>query len=255
MKVRRFGFWLTLLAAVLVGGALNVVAADEGSLSEGLVAYWPFDNDFESVVPGGPSGTTFGGNPQLVPGIIGNAVQFRGFADYLNVGGGAELQPPQLSVSFWIRRTGNMSGGEYLIFWAKPGSGPSVWAQNGWFFTIDDRGGTGELRLWVNGDGNIVYHPAGDFNAYFPENEWVHIVFTFDSNTGEGKIYRNGVPQWVGTYGNPTLISPSGDPLWIGFNGPALNGAYLPATLDEVRIYNRILTNAEVQQLYALAGQ
>jgi hypothetical protein len=84
-------------------------------------------------------------------------------------------------------------------------------------------------------------------------NRWVHLVATWDrglSATGV-KIYKNGVEQaystqtnGVGTYSSDAALN-----LNIG-DGGAVSSRQSDAVIDEVRVYNRVLTATEVRRLY-----
>jgi hypothetical protein len=79
----------------------------------------------------------------------------------------------------------------------------------------------------------------------FPLNTWQLVGFTFDGV--HLTPYLNGVP------GTPVAASGTMDSttnnVWIG-NNPAASARYANALIDDVRIYNRALTAAEMQQLY-----
>jgi hypothetical protein len=98
-------------------------------------------------------------------------------------------------------------------------------------FAITTGGGGSELRL----------------NAYSPllQNEWVHVAVTL--NGSQGVLYRNGIA--VDT--QPITLTPqdvAGENTWLGksqYPDPFFNGK-----IDEVAVFNRALSEAEVSTIY-----
>ena len=77
-----------------------------------------------------------------------------------------------------------------------------------------------------------------------PKNEWVHLALVFDGTYATG--YRNGVDD-VGP--QPTGIGPNVNaPIIIGASHAA-EGRTFQGFLDDVRIFDHALTEAEVQQI------
>ena len=92
-------------------------------------------------------------------------------------------------------------------------------------------------------ENNILY---GSKSVQLPENDWTHIAVTF-SESGKSEQYRNG-----------ELINSA-----VEFHRKSLNGnyvlgydkgysSYFDGALDNFRIYNRALSEAEVAALYEL---
>jgi hypothetical protein len=73
-------------------------------------------------------------------------------------------------------------------------------------------------------------------------NTWTHLAGTYDGATL--RLYVNGVQ--VSSRAQTGQIAISTNPLEIG--GDSVYGQYFPGSIDEVRVYNRALNAAEVQQ-------
>jgi len=79
--------------------------------------------------------------------------------------------------------------------------------------------------------------------SLIPVNKWTHIAATFNSSTNESKIYINGILDTSAVSGGiPTTNT---DSLYVGFSGAStpFNGQ-----LDEVRLWNRDLSESEVNK-------
>ena len=78
--------------------------------------------------------------------------------------------------------------------------------------------------------------------AALPVNTWTHVAASYDGS--QLRLYVNGAlvasTAVTGSYQVNT------NPLWIG--GNAVYGEHFQGKLDELRIYNRALTQAEIQQ-------
>jgi murein DD-endopeptidase MepM/ murein hydrolase activator NlpD len=77
-------------------------------------------------------------------------------------------------------------------------------------------------------------------------NVWYHVAVTFTSE--QMQLYVNGVLQ--STVPTGFSLDPGITPLYLGRIGEDGCEGYLNGILDEVRIYNRALSEAEIQQLY-----
>jgi len=92
-------------------------------------------------------------------------------------------------------------------------------------------------------DANHNNHPVeGD---YIGRGEWAHVVGTYDGNSV--KCYVNGQLSNSDTIGLITLLQDAND-LGIGNRTDANDRAFI-GTVDDVRVYNRALTRAEVAWL------
>jgi len=72
-------------------------------------------------------------------------------------------------------------------------------------------------------------------------NTWTHLGGTYDGATL--RLYVNGVQ--VSSRTQTGQIAISTNPLQIG--GDSIYGQYFPGNIDEVRVYNRTLSAAEIQ--------
>ncbi|HET9250935.1 MAG TPA: LamG-like jellyroll fold domain-containing protein [Candidatus Eisenbacteria bacterium] len=77
--------------------------------------------------------------------------------------------------------------------------------------------------------------------SVLPVNTWSHLAATYDGATM--RLYLNGVQ--VSSQAQTGTMATSGGPL--SFGGDALFGQYFTGRIDEVRIYDRALTPAEIQ--------
>ncbi|MHC4501064.1 MAG: LamG domain-containing protein, partial [Planctomycetota bacterium] len=108
---------------------------------------------------------------------------------------------------------------------------------------VDDEDGAAFIMRDASNPGDVlsVQSGAGAIGGY----EWIHIAGTYDQN--EQLIYVNGVVEGSETRGAIELFSDPNDGL--GIAGRYGDGADFDGTIDDVRVYDRLLTRAEIAWL------
>ena len=232
-RKRRNGIWQWGLALILVLALTGPAAA-----TEGLVAYWSFNACTAADDSGnGHDGTLYG--PTCVPGKIGKAFQFDGVSNYIEV-----PHPGYLD-------NGTVAG--WVYFSSDPGTN--------WFWFCIGKEVTDSYWDYVNFGvhpewGNTLMFGIWDsswnwqwaMSPVVPQGgRWYHLAGVWGS---EGlKIYINGVLQDTNPY--TAGIPLDSDHCFLGANTYSLHGQanFMNGIIDEVRIYNRVLTDAEIAQL------
>jgi hypothetical protein len=222
-----------LISVVLVLSAFQtgtVTAQDEG-----LVGWWKLDDEGTGTIfdySGNDRHGTINGNPQFVPGLFGEAMQFTGDPDYVNIGGYKGLLGGHaFSITAWIKTVGN---GE-IVGW-----GNNVGTEKVEFRVSDYR-----LRV-EHGDGNR----QGD--TIVGDNQWHHVALTVEENSTisypQVILYVDGEDDTrSGTSANAFNIVENFD-LSIArqYNG---NNRWFIGLMDEVRVYDHALSAEEIQAL------
>jgi hypothetical protein len=204
----------------------------------GLVLSLDFDEASGNAADGsgsGNAGTVLGAT--RVAGMRGNALQFDGVDDWVTVADAASL---------------DLTSGMTLQAWVKPG------AMTGWETVLLKERGAGDFAYGLYAhDGGAqpggAPVPSGNVRAggghqtlrgssELPPGVWTHVATTYDGVNQ--RLFINGVE--VASRPQSGLIAVSGGALRIGGNG-SFAGEFFEGALDEVRIYNRALTAAEIQ--------
>ncbi|MBI4036041.1 prepilin-type N-terminal cleavage/methylation domain-containing protein [Candidatus Daviesbacteria bacterium] len=208
-----------------------------GSQLNGLVGYWDFNEGTDTKVADksgyGHTGTwsTASWDPN---GKIGSAGQFNG-SNYVSLGANAlgSMSGP-FTISAWVKPADNSTG---AIFGTRSGGDYTfdMKLQNG--NTIHGDIGTGSAWITTGADATFSY--SIDF--------WYHITYVV-TTTGY-TIYANGNQVGSGTYASSTpMLYDATRNVYIGQYGG--NGEFFNGSIDEVRIYNRALTPAEITASY-----
>ena len=95
-------------------------------------------------------------------------------------------------------------------------------------------------------------------NPVVTTNQWNHVAFTANLTTGIGILYYNGLPVMTNTTPTP-ITCQSFENVNLGYmnataTGEPLAGRVFLAWLDEVSIYNRPLSDSEINAIYNLGA-
>jgi YD repeat-containing protein len=216
-----------------------LLAADADA---GLVGHWKFDEgaglSAADSSGGGGGGTLQGGAAWGVARVGTASVSFDGADDYVQVGARPGLAlTTAATFGAWLYPTGAGSGGalggivvnkegEYEI--ARFPDGTIQWA-----FANQSPGWN-----WVN-TGHVA-----------PPNRWTHVAVTYEG--GAVKTYADGrlVHTYAGSGGIGDALPAQND---FRVGGRQLMSQHFQGRLDDVRVYNRALSAAEVESLVASA--
>jgi hypothetical protein len=217
------------------------------ALANGLVGHWTFDGpDVTDKVYDrsgqGNNGYFYGSATSSAKtiGKLGQGLVFNGTNNYVNAGNTASLSiSGNITVALWAKWT---ASGDFYVALSKNDSGAN---QNGYAFWT--HAFFGQQMVFQIGD-NTTRHIEVLSGGTPNDGRWHHFVGTWDGAIV--RVYLDGVEGGNDAY-TYTLVS-SAFPLNIGKNA---NGAeYFPGSLDDVRVYNRALSAAEIKQLYQLGA-
>jgi len=217
-----------------------VVSSAHADLNNGLIAYYPFSGDANDASGNGFNGTIVGSilssdqfdNPN-------NTYQFNGTSDYIDTIP-AHLIPSSISFSAWVYPTRLLENGMQIFGSIESASGGKD-GINGSY------GGNGNLIKFSCYQNNLlVGQTVTTLTTALPLNIWSHVVFILN-DTNEASIYVDG--DVVGSENFSTACDTHDRTLMIGKSVRSQNQSF-EGKIDEVRIYDRALTTAEVQQIY-----
>jgi hypothetical protein len=209
----------------------GVVSEVSSTLEDGLLGYWQFEEtsgnleDIHSTNDGTATNVTY-----EQTGVNSNAVAFNGTT--AQAAFGTALQPTTgLSVSFWVKTAAT--------------SGAIVDQTNysgGWQGFRVERYASGITFILGNGTESYMDKSAA---GTIDNTSFHHVVCTFDGTTAY--IYIDNVKSTGTTWAN-TITYNVADQMYVGSLG---GSGYTALTIDEMAVYNRALTDAEVTELFA----
>ncbi len=95
------------------------------------------------------------------------------------------------------------------------------------------------------GDGQATAAGVRDDSTYIRAGRWYKIIFTYDGVTA--KLYING--QLKASNQTSTTFTPSDAPIYIGASPDSQYPYWFTGVIDEIRIYNKALTQSEIETL------
>ncbi len=163
------------------------VAARNIDLSEGLVAYYPFDGDAKDVSGNGNDGILHGG-VTFVPGRTGLAAQFNGTNGFVSIANCPALDLTNIfTLSAWIWQSASQGDGYRIVDKCPAGTA------SGWTFDTYGNHGTGhQLRFQTVG-------PSVLGSVDYSLSAWHYVVATVSDTTV--KIYVDGLQDGEGIVG------------------------------------------------------
>lgn len=232
----------TLLAFISIS---TLACAAHAQTCTGQVGHWRFDGDTLDSSGLANHGVFFGSTPNYVTGKSGQALELNGTSDFVRVENSPSLNP-----------TGAMS----LAAWVKPrafsGSGSDPIIDKGYFghsypyyqYQLNVTGNSypsspGSFGYYC-GAGSVPFGASTGGNFWSP-GEWHFVVGTYDG--AHVRFFADG--ELIDEHPATGSLTDYGKPVQFGkFNN--LN-FYLPATIDEIRIFDRALSPDEIHALNA----
>lgn len=215
-------------------------------INKGLVGCWLMNEGAGTKVfdiSGKNNHGTLTNGPTWTAGKFGQGLNFDGVNDYTAIADSGSLHQSVGSVSYWVNATA-LSGSLNRSY----GKATGGWANGQGSLIMGFRNSSG----WKT---ELVYPNGGTPTSLYGSTaivagSWYHVVGTYDGTTY--KIYLNGsLDGSVAKAGNAFLAS-SGE-LCIGGDGSTgvcATGNVFNGKIDEVRIYNRALSETELRRLY-----
>jgi hypothetical protein len=226
----------SLVACALVGPS----NAQCVTSTEGLIAWWTGEGNARDTV-GVADGVLVNGVTLVPNGLVSQAFAFDGVTGCTTIAHNSALQPTNITVEAWIKTPGSTD----MQLVVDKSHGPT---NDGW-------------ALHVMPDGRIVwgYGYGSGFPACFStgtvdDDAWHHVAATLDGSML--RVFIDGAPD--GTLAYPG--SPVGNtrPVHIGawYTGDLSYSSasftrHFNGLIDEVSLYSRALTAAEVQAIHA----
>jgi uncharacterized repeat protein (TIGR01451 family) len=214
----------------------------QADLNDGLVAYYPFNgnandesaNENHGVVNGATLTTDRFGNPD-------SAYNFYGINEYIDCGNDATFNiTGEITVSAWLKARSFQNAG--LVTKWKTRSG---WSGS-WGLSID---ATGFPSFMVSADGWNGHSTKS--NVSIDLDTYNHVAGIYKVSDNTIRIYVNGIES--GTAQGPGGLAVSSSDVLIGAYRYTITSGrierYFDGAIDEVRIYNRTLSESEIQQL------
>jgi choice-of-anchor C domain-containing protein len=208
------------------------IAAPCVAAPSGLVSWWRAENNALDQV-GGHNGMSIG-NVSFVRGKVGQAFVFDGVSSGVRLGNPASLRLQNFTIEAWVKRAS-----------VERTTIPGIY-DNAAFLHYGELGyGFGPTH-----DGRLLLTKVGIGGVYSSavrvvDTNYHHVAVT---KTGSTVIfYVDGVGETAAPY-DPGFIFDT--PVAIGARGTDMAASFL-GSIDELSVYNRALSGAEIQAVYS----
>jgi len=230
----------TVVAATNAPGA-------EGIDRKGLTAHYELDGSFSDISGRFQHGRMLTGDPTFEVGQIGRAVTFDGDTEVSFGNVGRFDRADAFSLAVWMRARGNLP---IAVFQKLDDAG----RRRGFEWRLDDME-LYDIQRWA-ARLTVTLTAAAPANAIqvrtrerLKQGEWNHVVMSYDgSGKAEGlALYANGKRLAVEVQRNALAGSPATDAA-LTLGRKELGPPYI-GQIDDLRLYDRVLTPGEVEDL------
>lgn len=240
--------------------SINGFTSSDEVASTNLVAKWSFEGNLKDSLSN-TVGTNFG--TTFTDGIKGKGLSTVSKA-YVVSNTPEKVQAlKSFTIMTWVNAPLNSAGIAGIIDVA---NASAFWGNLTLFFENGGAADKGVLKIHVNNGGKDAW--LGNFNLVSPWDKWIHIAVTYDAATSTFKtivngatinttvsanygpiVFQNAQKMVFGTVHfqtNPSLTTATGSQSWA---------SYLNGILDEVRVYDKALTETEIGTIQKLEGR
>ena len=256
-KITKKLVWLPVLVGLLLcgtayhilaaGGTKGTATSTSNNLRQplananGLIAWYPLDGDAKDYSGNHNDGTltnfTFDGTTNgWTGGKFGKALLFSPTSSQYVSAPALASYPAGVTYSAWVNI--NLRGFN--------GEGRTLFSQNGGGGYSNVISGGGIIRLETCG-GCAGQQDLNSSNNLTDTGSWVYVVTTYSPLTTTGRIYING--KLNAQSSSMTNTMPNSPTVYIGSSD--VYNSHSSFAMDDVRIYNRVLSAAEIASLYA----
>ena len=208
------------------------------SLNQGLVAYYPFNGNAQDESGNGNHGTVVGSYLSSADRFGITNTSFNLSAGYIRVPSSQSLQMNSQTMTLWLKAGSQINHPAGLISKKTSTSSSYTYGHVGLQMLSYDGSVLGE---WENNQKFV-----GPIHV---DQQWHMYTITANTSNGVLAVFIDGVLSGSETY--PSLVGTSlanNEALYIGIDREEI--WRLEGQVDDVRVYNRALTSAEVGQLY-----
>jgi hypothetical protein len=229
-------------------GVLCFLFCFSGTVSaDSLVAHWDFNETSGTTAAdssgNGNTGTLYNmDSSDWVSGKWGNALDFDGSNDYVSVPDDSTMDfgTGSFSISLWVIAT-NYNSQCMMIINGTSGGG---YSGKRYGFRYDDD----DVKFVV--DDNTTKTVVATTTNFLHGGAWHHVVAVRDRANDKMRIYVDGSQSVEGNDNTNNSIDSSSEPVYIGRDGIDSSSKYVDGRLDDIRLYDFVLSSDDVEDIY-----
>ena len=227
--------------SLLIFISIFITSISIAQVTNGLKATYTFDMGTATDDIGSNDATVYGAT--LTTDRFGNTNHAYHFVDgnYMTLPNATELKSPSMTVSLWVKIEGNATSNMSLntIYNVINSTTNAYFASFGMFYNTGNSLYNSVVQ--DNGSEQVVNTSVDAGNA-----NWQHIVLSSDFDNV--KMYIDGVLK--STVAKGFVTDYSADLIYIGSSGNTTYTGGLVGSVDDLNVFDRVLTDAEVLEMY-----
>jgi len=241
---------------------INGFSNSKDIAKESLIGRWAFDGNLVDSVSGTAGTAT--GSTFASPGFLGKSLQ-GGIGSYVLATPSAAVKGMKsFTISEWYNSPPPSTGIIGIFSLANTGS---FWGNIDVFFENGSSNTNGMVRIHIaNGDNDNTFATDNVQNLF---NKWVNFTFSYDAASSTCTLYIGGAKVSSTKLGGLTgdlnfknignlvfgCVQFQTDPSQTTATGKQDWASYLTGQMDELRIYNKALSPAEINAMVALEAR
>ena len=212
-------------------------------INDGMVAHYMFEGNASDNSGYENHGTAYGG-VIYEDGHLGLSASFDGINDYIKVLDSPSFSTNDISISFWFKArkeifvtTGLLRNQQFISKWAKDENGNTESIYNEYAITYQQD----KIRT-------IIKNREIMESEFTFDNNWHHVVVIYGDDRKQ--IFFDGINTVNELFNMHDFDSTSSIIIGGGGSDLAMPIYMFDGLLDDFRIYNRVLSESEIQELY-----
>lgn len=231
-ELRIYGRALSICEVQALAG---VTATPGSNLNSDLIGFYHHTANAADSSGNGNDGTVQGA--ALADDRFGNANQayyFDGIDDIININSYTNMSPANaVTISAWI-----LTDSYNNLPWIYD----RIETNEGFGLRLNS---SGQLRLTINGGSQDAVS-----TTQVADSTWHHVVGVYSMAEGKLRVYVDGVQEAASNYSSPITYFP--EPR-NSIGGSTFGNHFFKGLIDDIRIYNKALSDCEVAELFQVA--
>jgi hypothetical protein len=246
LPVSKIGDTVTIgKSRLIIPGSQLLPGAAPASLSDGLVAYYPFNGNADDESGKGNHGTVNGATLTTDRFGLSNKSYSFNINNWISIQENASLNPSgSISISLWVLSSQNHGNAGIIGKWNNFGGSKQYGKEQ--YVMLATNNSLGGVSFYINTSSSSAV-VSEKVSPIYNNGKWHNYIGIWNGN--ELKLYQDGL--LVSSYLIGGTLKSFSQGLEIGRYSGASEGSinYFIGKIDDVRIYNRALTQDEISYL------
>lgn len=213
----------------------------------GLTNWWPGDGNDEDIQS--DNNATRVNGTDYDQGKVSQSFKFDGVDDYVSIQDDPIFTSDKLTLDAWVNPNTLDTYQTIISKYHFEDSNGRI-TDDSWLFFAHPGG---QVSFIVYGTDGLSHRGVTTTNPVLTPGVWKFVAATFSIQTQTPKIYIDGVEVPTTLYDGSSILTEINDsetPILIGANFTRQLGDFWNGRIDEVEIFNKVLTDSEIQNIF-----